>query len=98
MNFMSFFSIIMTLLLALTSDSHFKQEKDLLYYRFKAIKAYKKKHYSAFLDYLKIANQFAPNNPAILCDLARAYALKGKSKLATEYLERSINMNEKSGI
>jgi hypothetical protein len=66
------------------------KKKDILYYRFKALSAYQKKDYSAFLNDIKKAIELAPNNPTVMYELARAYALNDNKKAAITWLERYI--------
>jgi len=67
-------------------------DKTPLYYQFKAIHAYNRKDYSAFLDNLEKANELAPDNPNIMLNLARAYALTDNKKASIEYLSKAIHV------
>ena len=82
--------ITMTLFFFLRSGYHHKK-KDILYYRFKALAAYQKKDYSAFLNNLKKAIELAPNNPTVMYELARAFALNGNKEAAITWLERYVD-------
>lgn len=67
-------------------------QKNALFYHFKAIAAYQKKDYSAFLDNLKTAIKHAPNHPEFMYNLARAFALNNNKRDAIYWLGRSVAM------
>jgi sugar lactone lactonase YvrE len=58
----------------------------------KADEAYQKKDYSAFLDNLTKAKEMSGDNPAVLYNLACAYALKGNKVEAVKLLDKLAGM------
>lgn len=85
-----FFVLIISI--TLLSCSKDNKEKTVLDYYFQGMDAYQKKDYSLFLKNLKKAKRLAPNNPNIIYNLARAYALEGNKKAAIECLRKVVRV------
>lgn len=68
------------------------QPKDGRYYEQQAIRAYRDKNYSAFLENMKQAASLRPNHPRLMYNLAVAYALNGNQAEAINWLDRVAQM------
>jgi sugar lactone lactonase YvrE len=66
--------------------------KDARYYTQEAVKAYRAKDYSGYLENIKHAQVLRPDHPTIMYNLAGAYALNGKNSEAVEWLKRVASM------
>ncbi len=66
--------------------------KDILYYYFQGLGAYKEKDYPAFLSNFEVAVKLSPGHPEMMYHLARAHALLGNKEEAIVWLNRCIDM------
>jgi hypothetical protein len=66
--------------------------RDVRYYSQQAVKAYQEKDYEAYLENMRLAVGLRPDNPALLYNLAGAYALAGKRQEALRELSRVAEM------
>ena len=56
------------------------------------IYAYYKKDYTLFLERLKKAQTLAPDNPKVIYNLARAFAVNGNQSAAIDYLRKAVSV------
>lgn len=69
-----------------------EQPKDVRYYTEQAIKAYKEKNYTAYLENMKMALKLRPNHSRLMYNLASAQALVGNKAEALMWLARVAEM------
>jgi tetratricopeptide (TPR) repeat protein len=86
-----FLSIFLTSISILSCDQIETEDNPRNIYE-SGIDAYYKKDYTLFLERLKKAQTLAPDNPKIIYNLARAYAVKGNPSKAINYLQRAVSV------
>lgn len=86
--------LLLLLVCALMSQTRLRAQevRDVRYYTQQAAKAYQEKNYTAYLENMLRAVELRPDNPALLYNLAGAYALAGNRGAALDGLSRVAEM------
>ena len=89
MNSVKFLIIILVLTNIIYAQDYYKNSVE---FEKLAVNNYLNKNYSLFLANMKKANEFRPNHPRLIYNLAAAYSLNNKKKDALAELQKLINM------